>query len=117
MDKTPIKDLRTIAKEAGILDEHFIMEAINDYNQGKFDSMHNIIQEYGATRFFIDLYVLFDKQPWRSAINKYLTFVGLTIEYFKYENLSWKQFAKELEDLPGIDKFAENYKSKFPNKA
>lgn len=61
----------------------FIAEAIDCYHQGKFIEMKNLILEYGAQKFFTDLFQYLESNEWRSERNRYLTFTGITIQYFK----------------------------------
>lgn len=67
-----------------ISDTSLIKDAIDDYMTGNFQSMFRIIDEYNSHEFFQDLYEFFNCQEWRSRENKYLTFVGMTIQYMKF---------------------------------
>ena len=66
-----------------IADQYLIKEAIYLYESGKFPEMKGIIMEYGEHDFFQDLYQYLDSEEFRRPINKYMIFVGLTIQYFK----------------------------------
>jgi hypothetical protein len=74
-----------------IKDLALVNEIIFEYNEGNFEAMRNLINEYEPHFFFQDLYQNFDNQPWRSLANKYLNFVGISICYheknFDYEDL------------------------------
>lgn len=89
MKHEPFKDLKQIARESDLLKPYEIMNAVTYYNDGEFNKMYGIIIEYqgGPAKFFTDMYLLFESQKWRSAINKYLNFVGMTIEFCKEESI------------------------------
>jgi hypothetical protein len=76
----------TIGKLANkkITDSEIIREVLFDYNDGNFRGMIALIEEYGPHEFFQDLYEVIENQTWRSQTNKFLNFVGVTIEYLKF---------------------------------
>jgi len=82
------KDLKEILKESDILESFEIMNAVTYYNSGEFDRMYLVIvsTDGGPKVFFQKLYVIFEQQKWRSAINKYLNFIGITIEFLKQDS-------------------------------
>jgi len=67
-----------------IVDQEFIKEAINCYFRGQFKAMECIILEYGEKDFFTDLYQYMESEDWRRPLNKYMIYVGITIQFFKY---------------------------------
>jgi len=101
MKLTPVKDLRQIAIDNHLIDEFMIMEAINCYNQGNFLEMTRLIDEYEPVNFFRDMYAIFNKQPWRSQINKYLNFVGITIEYQDIKIKGFERIKEYISDSNG----------------
>lgn len=72
------------------------MEVIDAYNRGEFVEMKHLIDEYDSHKFFQDLYLFFQNQTWRSCINKYLNFVGITIQYSKLVDEPVKRPLSEL---------------------
>jgi hypothetical protein len=66
-----------------IADHTFIIEAINCYYEGNFEQMKGLILDYGEQDFFTDLFQLFEMEVWRTPLNKYYTFVGITRQFFK----------------------------------
>jgi hypothetical protein len=84
MKQVDFKDLLTLSREFGVLDNFYLMDVIDTYNNGDFVGMTRLIKEFGEHRFFQDLYVMFENQTWRSRTNQYLNFVGITIEYMKF---------------------------------
>lgn len=66
-----------------IADLPMIQETINLYHQGLFPEMKGFIMEYGEHEFFQDLFQYLDSEEWRRPLNKYMIFVGITIQYFK----------------------------------
>ena len=83
MNKVVCRDIKAIATDNHLIDFHYLMEVIDAYNRGEFVEMRRLIDEYDPHRFFQDLYLFFQQQNWRSCINKYLNFVGITIHYQK----------------------------------
>lgn len=83
MNTTVFKDLKAITTENHLIDFHYLMEVIDAYNVGEFPEMKRLIDEYDSHKFFQDLYTFFQQQTWRSCINKYLNYVGITIQYQK----------------------------------
>jgi len=70
-------------KIISIEDIEFINMAINYFNAGRFKKMKSVILDYGEESFFSDLNVYLESKIWRKAENRYLTFVGIAIQYFK----------------------------------
>lgn len=103
MKQEVFKDLRTIAKEAGLLEPYEIMNAITFYNDGEFNKMYQVIINTpgGGKVFFQNMYVLFETQKWRSAINKYLNFVGMTIEFLKEDQLLNEFMSDHFKEFKG----------------
>jgi hypothetical protein len=66
-----------------ISDLYMVNEVINAYHEGKFEAMKGLILEYGEQKFFTDLYQHLDTEFWRNPLNKYLVYVGITIQFFK----------------------------------
>jgi hypothetical protein len=92
------EDILTLGRASNkkILDFDYLMNVVNEYNESNFFSMCHLILEYGEHKFFQDLYELFASQEWRNIHNKYLNYVGITIQYAKYRIL-----------VVGIDKNGE----------
>jgi len=61
----------------------FINKVIVLYHEGQFAEMKGLIYEYGEENFFRDLFECLESNVWRKYENKYLTFVGITIQFFK----------------------------------
>jgi len=96
MKLTNVKSFKDAVIETGLLDSFFIMNVINDYNEGNFTEMKRQIDEYGKHRFFQDLYTLFDNQnAWRSRTNQYLNYVGITIQYMKFMNCDIEESGRQ----------------------
>jgi len=70
-------------KIIAIEDIEFINMAINYFNCGRFKKMKSVILDYGEESFFSDLNVYLESKIWRKSENRYLTFVGIAIQYFK----------------------------------
>lgn len=64
-------------------DANYILEAVNSYVSKDFDGMTNLIIDYPASDFFFDLYEHLNLNTYDSPRNKYIYFVGITIEFSK----------------------------------
>ena len=64
-----------------IIDQDLIIQIITEYNEGNFEVMRNLINEYEPHYFFQQLYQVLENQPWRNQLNKYYNFVGISIHF------------------------------------
>lgn len=69
--------------KSSVSDYELIKEAVNAYCQLNFKAMQGFILEYGEYNFFFDLNKYFNAGRWNNQSNKYATFVGITIAFFK----------------------------------
>lgn len=114
MNPTNMKQLKDLVIENKTLiplkaiDHYFLMDVITTYNEGKFVEMVRIIDEYGSHNFFQQLFIMFEDQNWRSQINKYMNFVGITIQYMKFKDIEI-----ELPPDPGAEKYKSSIQKFF----
>jgi hypothetical protein len=80
MTATMIKECQS-TKE--IKSRQLINDIIQDYHNDKFRSMKKYINFYGSEIFFTDLWSFMNEQTYRDILNKYLLFVGITLQYHK----------------------------------
>lgn len=66
-----------------IKDEAILKEVITFYHRDQFLYMKKYINGYKADYFFRDLWEFLSNYPARHALNKYLLFVGITLQYHK----------------------------------
>jgi hypothetical protein len=73
-------------KIATITDQDIIKQAVNCYFEINYKGMKGFILEYGEETFFSDLVKYLNSGYWRNPVNKYYTFTGITIAFFKIYN-------------------------------
>ena len=69
-----------------IKDSTMILQIIGMHGMDHHDEMINAINEYGTDRFFFDLWRYLDGRRYRDIINKYITFIDITLQYHKRYN-------------------------------
>jgi len=71
-----------------------IRRIINHFSAGEFQVMQNKIDHYGASDFFLDLWLFLDDQIYNDPLNKYTFFKDITIQYFKHYPIESRQANK-----------------------
>lgn len=66
-----------------VLDFELLNQAINSYFSLDFPRMKGFILEYGEEEFFKDLSIYFTSGYWKNPDDKYATFAGMIIAFFK----------------------------------
>jgi len=66
-----------------IKDSTKILQIIAMHCQSHWPEMINAINEYGTDAFFFDLWRYLDTRTYRDILNKYLTFIDITLQYHK----------------------------------
>jgi len=83
MDKEIFIPPATEKIKNSISDFAIIRETVNAYYHLNFKAMQGFILEYGEADFFSDLNKYFNAGYWKNPANKYATFVGMTLAFFK----------------------------------
>lgn len=73
----------TIKFKRSVSDFALLKEAVRSYYDVNFKAMKGFVLEYGEIDFWEDLNKYFNAGYWRNPANKYATFVGMTISFFK----------------------------------
>jgi len=69
--------------KGSVADFALLKEAVRAYFSCDFSHMKGFILEYGEGEFFEDMNKYFNAGRWNNPANKYATFVGMTIAFYK----------------------------------
>jgi hypothetical protein len=72
-----------------LVDPELMIAAVNSYFSCDFKSMRGFIMEYGEDHFFYDLNLFFTNGYWQNPANKYASFVGIVISFFRIEDINF----------------------------